>query len=405
MKCHILFVDDQPEVLRGTRRMLFNVDSEWDIDFATDAEEALEKIRAEPYDMIVSDIKMPGMDGTELLQHVADEFPNMIRMVLSGYPDSDLVMKAAENAHQFLSKPTKQGELVEVLSRSLSLRELLQDKRLSKIVAGLDSIPSLPNVYMELMDILNSPDGSMQAIGKVISKDIAMSAKIMQMVNSAFFGLPVEVKNPVHATNLLGIEVIKALVMTVHVFKSFNSNGSKRFSLEKFTNHCLAVGALAKTVAKFEGQPQDIVDDAFISGMMHDVGKLIVVANFPEYYDQSTIYAESHGLTYALGEEAVYNTTHAEIGAYLLGLWGFRDNIVEAVAFHHRPEDCKGTTFSPLTAVHIADALENEYGDPNCRALPIIHMDYLNNLGLTEKLGDWRQVCLETQHSLMQNDE
>lgn len=405
MKCHILFVDDQPEILSGTRRMLFNVNSEWDIDFAISAVEALEKMRAEPYDMIVSDIKMPGMDGAQLLQHVSDEFPNMIRMVLSGYPNSDLVLKAAENAHQFISKPTKKGELIEVLSRSLSLRELLQDKRLSKIVAGLDSIPSLPNVYMELMDILNSSDGSMQAVGRVISKDIAMSAKIMQMVNSAFFGLPVEVKNPIHATNLLGIEIIKALVMTVHVFKSFNSNGSTRFSLDKFTNHCLAVGALAKAIAKYEGHAQDIVDDAFIAGMMHDVGKLIVVANFPEYYDQSTVYAESHGLTYALGEEAVYNTTHAEIGAYLLGLWGFRDNIVEAVAFHHRPEGCKGTQFSPLTAVHIADALENEYGDPDSLSLPIIHMDYLNTLGLTENLGDWRKVCLETQHSMMQNDE
>ncbi len=147
MKCrHILFVDDQPEILRGTRRMLFNVDSEWDIDFASSAEDALEKMRAEPYDMIVSDIKMPGMDGAELLQHVADEFPNMIRMVLSGYPDSDVVMKAAENAPQFISKPTKQGELIEVLSRSLSLRELLQDKRLAKIVAGLDSIRRLAKV-------------------------------------------------------------------------------------------------------------------------------------------------------------------------------------------------------------------------------------------------------------------
>ncbi len=130
-----------------------------------------------------------------------------------------------------------------------------------------------------------------------------------------------------------------------------------------------------------------------------------MVANFPEFYDKSTAYAEKNGLTYVYGEEEVYNITHAEIGAYLLGLWGFRDNIIEAVAFHHRPIDCSATIFSPLTAVHIADTLENEYGASCKDPTATIHMDYLESLGLSEKLGEWREVCLETQHSLMQHDE
>ncbi|MFK7848413.1 MAG: response regulator [Rhodothermales bacterium] len=405
MSCNILFVDDQPELLRGTRRMLFSVDHDWHIDFALGGEEALRKLEEEHFDIVVSDMKMPGMDGAVLLANIAAKYPSMIRIIMSGYAEETLVMKTVENAHQFLAKPINGKHLVEVLNRAISLRKLLHDKRLADIVGGLDSIPSLPSAYMELMEVLQAKGSSMNDVGNVISKDIAMSAKIMQMVNSAFFGLPVVVKNPVHATNLLGAEVIKALVVSVHVFKSFSGNKSKRFSIDSFTNHSLAVGALAKALAKKERQTQDVVDDAFIAGMMHDVGKLIVASNFPEYYDQSTAYAEEQGLTYVNGEEVIFNTTHAEIGAYLLGLWGFRDNIVEAVAFHHRPSDCLGTTFSPLTAVHIADALENEYGSPTGPSIATIHVDYLIRLGLIDKLGDWRQVCLETQHTLMQNDE
>lgn len=405
MSYRILFVDDQPEVLHGTRRMLFSIENDWDLEFASSGEEALERLSQKSFDIIVTDMKMPAMDGGTLLAEVARKYPGMIRMVMSGYAEEEMVLKAVENSHQFLAKPVHTDHLVDVLNRGLALLDLLHDERLADIVAGLDSIPSLPSAYMELMKVLNSPGSSIQDVGRIIAKDVAMSAKIMQMVNSAFFGLPVDVKDPVHATNLLGAEVIRALVVSVHVFKTFESRGSKRFSIEQFTKHSLSVGALAKAIAIREGQPQNLVDDAFVSGMLHDVGKLILVSNFPDYYDRSTEYAEAEGLTYVCGEEVIYNATHAELGAYLLGLWGFRDNIVEAVAFHHRPGNCKGTTFSPLTAVHIADAMENEYGAPGGHAMATIHMDYLLKLGLLDKLEDWRQVCLDTQHALVQHDE
>lgn len=405
MRRRVLFVDNQSELLHNTRRMLFNVEDEWDIDFAVGARVALQKLSKESYDIIVTDMEMPGMDGASLLTEVAQRYPSVIRIVQSGCADNDLVLKAAGNTHQYLAESDTGNHLLEVLQRALSLRELLHDDRLAEIIAGLDAIPSLPSAYTELMEVLQRPSSSMYDIGHVIAKDVAMSAKIMQMVNSAFFGLPVEVKDPIHATNLLGIEMIKALVMTVHVFKSFANKGSTRFSIDDFTNHSLSVGALAKAIAISEGKKQDIVDDAFIAGVMHDIGKLILVANFPDYFDKSAAYAEEHGLTFVYGEEQVYNTTHAEIGAYLLGLWGFRDNIVEAVAFHHRPVECSATVFSPLTAVHIADAIENEYGGDQQEGMATIHMDYLVTLGLTEKVGEWRKVCIESQHSLMQPEE
>lgn len=183
----IVFVDDEPNLLSGYRRMLRGKRSAWNLNFANGGDEALEFLKTNDVDIIVSDMRMPGMGGGELLTRVKHEYPHTIRLALSGYADSETELECAQVAHQFLLKPIEAARLIETLELALSLRPLLSDKGLQKTVAGLSSLPSLPTLYHQVLKEASSERGSMASIAEIIAGDIAMTAKILQLVNSAFF--------------------------------------------------------------------------------------------------------------------------------------------------------------------------------------------------------------------------
>ena len=397
MRKGILFVDDEPELLRGLRRTLFEMTSEWDMEFVDSGQKALEVLEKAPFDVIVSDMRMPGMDGADLLQEVAKRFPSSIRIILSGHSDEKMIMRSIGQTHQFLAKPLNGNELQETLVRAFALRDLLADTKLKTLISDLRSLPSLPTLYQELMLELQSPDVTMQKLGEIISRDIGMTAKMMQLVNSAFFGLPVHISDPIHAARLLGPESLRALVLSAQVFSKFDRVDSSGLSIEKFTDHSLAVASIAKHIAVSENQKKEIADDALIAGMLHDVGKLILAQNLPETYYKAIAYAEDNNLTIWEAEQSTIGATHAEVGAYLLGLWGLPDRIVEAVAFHHRPISCVDKSFSPLTAVHVSDALEHEFGGNEYVAHSMINLEYLAKLGLTNQVSEWQEICKKSK--------
>jgi len=398
MRKGILFVDDEPELLRGLRRTLFEMTSEWDMEFADSGQKALEVLEKAPFDVIVSDMRMPGMDGADLLQEVAKRFPSSIRIILSGHSDEKMIMRSIGQTHQFLAKPLNGNELQETLVRAFALRDLLADTKLKTLISDLRSLPSLPTLYQELMLELQSPDVTMQKLGEIISRDIGMTAKMMQLVNSAFFGLPVHISDPIHAARLLGPESLRALVLSAQVFSKFDRVDSSGLSIEKFTDHSLAVASIAKHIAVSENQKKEIADDALIAGMLHDVGKLILAQNLPETYYKAIACAEDNNITIWEAEQSTIGATHAEVGAYLLGLWGLPDRIVEAVAFHHRPISCVDKSFSPLTAVHVSDVLEHESGGGNDDVAPsMINLEYLAKLGLTNQVSEWQEICKKSK--------
>lgn len=401
----LLFVDDQPEILRATRRMLMCASDDWDMEFASNGLEALEKLARAPFDVVISDMKMPGMNGAQLLNEISSQHPEVIRIVLSGYAEHDLVFKTIGHAHQYLSKPISSDSLVDTLTRALHLREILNHEGLRGMVSSLETLPTLPQAYHDLMDALYAPDASLNKVGEAIAKDIGMSAKVMQIVNSAFFGLPTHVSDPIHAVNLLGIEIIRSLVISAHVFSTFEQDENDTFSLENFNSHSLLVGSMARAIAEYQQVGQTEADEAFIAGMMHDIGKLIIAANLPMNYESNSQFAATHGYALYNSELELLHTTHAEIGAYLLGLWGFRDNIVEAVAYHHKPMDCLEKKFCPLTAVHVADAFENHFSSENESLVhPGVNLAYLLEIGADSQLETWKKICEKTQQKVVNYD-
>lgn len=395
-KRRILFVDDEPNVLSGLRRMLRAMRKEWEMVFVESGPEALRQLAQGPFDVIVSDMRMPGMDGAELLCRVMNQYPEIVRIVLSGHSDKETILRSVRSAQQYLSKPCDAQTLKSTIDRACALRDILGDDSLKGVVSSVDTLPSMPELYQEILSELQSDDPSIQKVAHIISKDVGMTAKILQLVNSAFFGLPRHISNPQQAVTLLGLETVKALVLSVQVFSQFEDSKIPRKFMDALWHHSMATGTLIRHILKAEQVKKDLADDTYMAALLHDVGKLILAASFSERYTAVIKESSTRNIPIRTAEKEEFGTTHAEVGAYLMGLWGLPDTIVEALAFHHRPAECPIETFTPLIAVHVASALEHEsnpgieieYSDE-------IDHEHLSRLGLAERLEVWRNLCTE----------
>jgi len=392
MGLRILFVDDEPNMLEGMQRMLRSMRKDWRTAFAASGPEALEILGREPFDVVVSDMRMPGMDGAELLAAVKKRYPETVRIILSGHSDKEMVMKSVLPAHQYLSKPCDAGTLKATINRTCALRDLLTDEGLRLVVAQMESLPSLGSLYAEIMAELQSETASMARIGGIISQDIGMTAKVLQLVNSAFFGHIRHVASPAQAAELLGLENIKTLALSMKIFSQFDGSRFPNLSIAEMWEHSLRTGGLARALALAENQAQAAVDDAFMAGMLHDAGKLILAENFPTKYQEVMETAGRHRSLLWQEEARGFGVTHAQVGAYLFSLWGLPYSLVEAVAFHHDPGSAHHEEFCPLTAVHVGNYLENQKRQATASGMAEpLDLGYLAAIGLDSHLEGWRE--------------
>src|SRR4051812_29140875 len=225
----ILFVDDEPNILDGLRDLLRKYRHKMEMVFATSGDAALAELREGRFDALVSDMRMPRMDGATLLQKVKEEYPDVIRIILSGQAERNSVFMALPVCHQFLAKPCDAETLCNVIERSCRLRDLLTDQSLRKQIGGIEKLPSLPTVYRQLMEAMARPDVSAGKLAQIIEQDSAMSAKILQLVNSACFGATRSISRIDHAVMYLGMELVKNLALTVNVFASMERSARKSF--------------------------------------------------------------------------------------------------------------------------------------------------------------------------------
>jgi HD-like signal output (HDOD) protein len=390
----ILFVDDEPNVLEGLRRMLRTQRGEWEMTFVESGSAALAELAREPYDVVVSDMRMPGMDGAQLLTEVMRRYPRIVRIILSGHSDQEMILRSVGPTHQYLTKPCDAQELRDTIGRAGALRNWLHGDALMSVVSQIHSLPSLPDLYLEIVQELQSPEASLQKVGAIISKDIGMTAQILHVVNSAFFGLRRHISHPAQAASLLGLVTVKALVLSVQLFSRFDTVAFPGFTCQALWNHCLATGALAKRLAAQQAAGPKTTDYAFMAGLLHDAGKLVLAANLSQKYSEALRIAGARAIPLWQAERETFGSTHAEVGAYLLGLWGLPDPIVEAVALHHTPRQCLGVGFGALTAVHVADALDHESRLPEAEpGAGQLDTEYVADLGLAPRLETWRQWC------------
>ena len=246
----ILFVDDERSILQGLQDLLRKQRKEWDMAFALGSEAALDELARSPFDVVVSDMRMPGMDGAELLARIKEQYPSVARIVLSGHADRDAIVRALPVAHQYLSKPCSAETLRSTIERVWSLHALLADPITRELVGKMDKIPSPPAIYWELPTrAAANPDVGLADLGKIVEKDPAMSAKVLQLVNSSYFGTAQTVTSVPKAVTYLGLELLKVLAISAHVFGAVKMTPIEGFSLDEMQSDSLLVAQLAKQVS------------------------------------------------------------------------------------------------------------------------------------------------------------
>jgi HD-like signal output (HDOD) protein len=380
----ILFVDDEVNMLSAMRRTLHGMRAEWAVEFASSGAEALDLLERIPADVIVSDMHMPGMDGWQLLAAVKSRHPQTARLLLSGHADPASIMRSVGTAHQYLSKPCESAALKAAIVQTQSVRRLLSSERLAAIVGRIGMLPGAPLTFQELLACLRESRSSIADIARIIGRDVAMTANIMKLVNSAFFGS----RNPIYtaerAVAYLGLDTVGALVLGHDVFQGGAAANAGTFDHAALWFHSIQTAAAARAIARHERLPVVKADEAFLAGLLHDVGKVVVAA-------ASGAPAES-GID--------MHAHHAEVGGYLLGLWGFPIPIVEGVAFHHTPSQAADEGFGLAGIVHVADRLTRGLGPAGYTAATPLEEGYLERLGLLQRLPRWTAALNELNSSL-----
>jgi response regulator RpfG family c-di-GMP phosphodiesterase len=274
----ILFVDDESRILDGMRRMMHAERARWEMEFAVGGEAALKASETKPFDVVVSDMRMPGMDGATLLGHFQSRYPSTARIILSGYSEAALATRAGQVAHRFLAKPCNAADLRSMIERVCTLQEVLCTPEIRAVIGTVGELPSLSNTYHSLTQAVNDANTSISVVAQIRERDIAMAAKVLQFVNSAFFGLAQKVTTLQNAASHLGMQTIKSLALASETFRVFVPD--KRIPplvCESIQQHSQATAAIVAALPL----AREIRDVTVLSALVHDIGRLVLASKCP----------------------------------------------------------------------------------------------------------------------------
>jgi putative nucleotidyltransferase with HDIG domain len=385
----VVFVDDEPQVLQAMRRSLHAMRHDWTMEFVPGGVEALATLAAVSADVIVSDMRMPGMDGWQLLTEVRRLYPQTARLILSGHAEATSIMRAVGIAHQYLAKPCECAAVKEAILQTQTLRHLISSDQLAALVGRVGMLPSAPKAFQDLLACLQQPSASLADAARIIGRDVAMTANVMKMVNSAFFGARQPIVTTDRAVAYLGLDTLGAIVLGHSVFRKSGKAGDTGFGLERLWAHSLQTAMAARVIALKEKYSSAEAEKAFLAGFLHDVGKIVFATATAAATEDAAAFMEAQ---------------HAHVGAYLLGLWGFPNPIVEAVAFHHAPNVAGAASGKSLClpgVIHIADYLVHERETSGSTAAGLsLESGFLEARGLIERMPVWRSAVenLESEH-------
>lgn len=377
----ILFVDPEVAVLENLRLRLHPVQHKWDMTFTDSGGQALAHFQSHPYDVIVSEVRMPGMQGGRLLRTVGERWPSAIRIALSGLSDPAQALRLAPFAHQFLSKPCSAQQIEDVIERCLALQELLQKQSLRTLVGRMQRVPSLRGIYSKLQLLLARENATAEEVATLIGNDPIIAAKVLQMANSAFFRRGRRITNMEQAVIYLGIALVRSLVLSAEIFMQWpDSRAGVPVNLEKLAHHSQQVTTVTHAITR----GMELADDSLMAALLHDVGYWLLAHECPQELQRAHELALREKQPLHQAEKQMIGASHAEIGAYLLGIWGLPYSVVEAVAHHHEPAQVPQHGFDALGALALAHALVPG-GDSEAfvtpTAEPEVGAEYLTALG------------------------
>jgi HD-like signal output (HDOD) protein len=397
----VLFVDDDRQEFDFLSRGISKEHGHFEMEYSISGADALERLALEEFDVVISSTRTSGMDGGALLQTVCEKHPGVVRILLASQQEMERALRAVPVAHQFLLKPCDPTMARIAVERATNLSKILSNKMLATLVGTVKDLPVLPKTYFALRNKLQNPEVPMAELVEVVERDVAISAKIFQLVNSAFFGLPLEVSSIKSAVNFLGIQMLQNLVLAAEVFSMINHTAAlPGFSFEELQAHSQLT---AKIAMRLPAAPHTR-DLAVMAALVHDVGKLVLATRSPRHFVRALAEATREQVPLFAAEKQLMGVTHAEVGAYLLGIWGLPSPVVEAVAHHHNPDaSLLNDSLDAPGIVHIANILAHEAvqrpGQKPSFPTQSIQPEYLKRLGLTDQFEEWREAAIAMAHS------
>jgi HD-like signal output (HDOD) protein len=383
----LLFVEEDSARRKALEKSLLPYSDRWEICFATGAKSAHSELEARPWDVVVADLVSE--DGRTILADVRNSSPEAVRIGLVDRMQSSV--PHISYIHQFITKPIDPKELEVAVERSCKLKELLEGELISRTVGALGELPSAPSVYLKLVDKLNEADASVDEVAEIVAGDIAISVRLLQLANSAIFRTSREIATVKMAASYLGLSMVRNLVLASEVFRAFaDAHPVMGFSVEELQNHArLTAGIVAGM-----DLPKGVQNSAAVAALLHDVGKLVLACKMPDRFSRLLGRASEKNQPLFRVEEELWGITHAEIGAYLLGLWGLPVAITEAVAYHHSPSRVLHYRFDAVAAVHIANLLAHECEGATADLSECWDLALLKDLGVAHLIPGWRESAL-----------
>lgn len=339
----VLFVDDEQRILDGLRRSLRGKRGEWDMSFASGGAAALELLAQTPFDVVVSDMRMPGMDGAELLTQISQRHPGVARVVLSGHTEPDAAIKVAIAGHRFLTKPTETDTLVGVIEQLIVRTSRSNGVQARRIAGAARALPALPPQVDQLATLFRAPHLELPKLVHAVVHDVGLTAKLLQLSNSAFFGGRPKNASVEAVVNAIGVPTIQALVGASHEqWAAVDWQPDTEQYVRAAWQHAVATASLAEAVATPAHRPH-----AQAAALLQDIGRLVCVGGGP------WATADDVDLT----EDGYQGTPYREIGVELLHLWGLPSPIVSAVAERDLPHRAAESGLGVIGAVRTAHLL------------------------------------------------
>jgi putative nucleotidyltransferase with HDIG domain len=345
----VLFVDDDPQLLSGLSKALRKHRDRWAMVFVGSGEAALAEIGHGGFDVVVSDMRMPVMDGAALLARVREHDPTTIRMILSGFSDRTAIARAQPVAHQFFNKPCDLGELAAAIDRACGLRAMFASEPLRSLTGRLGVLPPAPARCHELAVQLGRAEVCVDDLTAMVERDPATYASVLRVAAEPVFGTGHRLGSIAEAASEVGIDVVAGLVLTSYAFGLAGARTAADLPLAELQLHSLQVARTARRLARSPGSGAD----ALIAGLVHQIGKIVIATSFPDAHAAILRGCAEPGTAPCAVERSVLGTSHAEIGAYLLALWGLSLPVIDAVAHHHDDDvTAPGPVLAALRGAH-----------------------------------------------------
>lgn len=396
----ILVVDDEPDFVRTLSQIQSDLPRSWELEFRHDGTSVIAELAQSPCDIVVASARAPRSEVASLLSTLKDRHPATLRLLMADAPLSPENTALAHDAHDQLPRTGSFGGLRQGLMRSCALQDTIHSPGIAHLVDRIDALPSVPTLYTEFVAATRDAKSTIEDLGNIVSKDLALTARLLQLVNSAAFALPQKIVSPGQAATFLGLETLRSLVFSVQAFDSFGSAKSKYFQIEKLWEHSLRVAQFSRAILEAERCNRTIIEEGFLAGLLHDCGELVLVMNRPDRFDATRRLAERDGMSPLELEERLFGASHAAIGGHLIARWGLPISVVEAIAFHHTPSKFSETDFSPLAAVHVANRLARiDLSTVKPEEIDGLDYAFLKRLGRDTRVARWVHACWESSSS------